>query len=107
MPPSRTNPERGRQWTERRLLSALKRLLKKLKLEGKLHTFRHSFISHALIKGIPVAVVKQWVGHVDQHVIDLYTHVHDAASQEAMKKLTRDQKPPGKEMLPGDENAAG
>src|SRR4051794_25748615 len=80
MPPSKTHPDHGRQWTERRLLSALKRILKKLKLEGKLHTFRHSFISHALLNNTAVAVVKQWVGHVDPHVIDLYTHVHDAAS---------------------------
>ena len=107
MPPSKTHPEHGRQRSERRLLSALKRLLKKLKLEGKLHTFRHSFISNALLNNTAVAVVKQWVGHVDPHVIDLYTHVHDAASQEAMKKLTRDQKPPGDKMLPGNEKAAG
>ena len=105
MPPSRTNPERGRQWTERRLLSALKRVLKKLKFDGKLHTFRHSFISHALLKGIPVAVVKQWVGHVDPNVIDLYTHVHDAASQAAMKKLAGDEKTKD-EKHSGDEKVA-
>lgn len=93
MPPSRTHPERGRQWTEKRLLNALKRVLKALGLAGKLHTFRHSFISHALIGGTPVAVVKEWVGHVDPHVIDLYTHVHDAASQAAMRVLTRSAPP--------------
>ena len=87
MPPSRSHAEHGRQWTERRLLSELKRVLKGVGLVGKLHTFRHSFISNALVKGVPVAVVRQWVGHVDPRVIDLYTHVHDAASQAAMKKL--------------------
>lgn len=107
MPPSKAHPEDGRQWTERRLLSTLKRLLKQLKLEGKLHTFRHGFISRALLNGIPVAVVRQWVGHVDPHVIDLYTHVHDAASQEAMKKLTGDQKRTGDENQAKDEKAAG
>ena len=87
VPPSRIYPAEGRQWTERRLLVELKRVLKSVGLVGKLHTFRHSFISNALLKGTPVAVVREWVGHVDPHVIDLYTHVHDAASQAAMKKL--------------------
>jgi len=87
MPPSPTHVEPGRQWTERRLLSALKRVLGPLSLPGKLHTFRHAFISNALIKGTAVAVVKKWVGHVDQHVIELYTHVHNDASQTAMQRL--------------------
>ena len=87
MPPSTACSEVGRQWTERRLLVGLKRVLESVGLVGKLHTFRHSFISNALLMGTAVAVVREWVGHVDPHVIDLYTHVHDAASQAAMKKL--------------------
>ena len=87
MPPSRTHPDPGRQWSERRLLTGIQRVLGELGLIGKLHTFRHSFISHALLQGTAVAVVRAWVGHVDAHVIDLYTHVHYAASQAAMKKL--------------------
>ncbi len=70
-----------------RLLVELKRVLKSVGLVGKLHTFRLSFISNALLKGTAVAVVREWVGHIDPHVIDVYTHVHDAASQAAMKKL--------------------
>ncbi|HUR53292.1 MAG TPA: tyrosine-type recombinase/integrase, partial [Gemmataceae bacterium] len=87
MPPSASHPESGRQWTERRLLGALKNTLAGLGLPGKLHTFRHAFISDALLKGTPVAVVKEWVGHVDQQVLALYTHVHNDASQAAMQRL--------------------
>ncbi|MCE9560839.1 MAG: site-specific integrase [Planctomycetes bacterium] len=87
MPPSATHPTSGRQWTERRLLSALKQVLRGLDFPGKLHTFRHAFISNALLKGTAVAVVREWVGHVDQQVIDLYTHVHNNASQTAMQRL--------------------
>lgn len=87
MPPSASHPESGRQWTERRLLSALKKILAGLRLPGKLHTFRHAFISNALLNGTPVAVVKEWVGHVDEQVIKLYTHVHNDASQAAMLRL--------------------
>lgn len=89
MPPSPTFPHSGRQWSERRLLAALKRVLKALKLPGKLHTFRHTFISNALLNNTPVAVVREWAGHVDDEVIKLYTHVHNDASQEAMQRLTK------------------
>ena len=58
------------------------------RLPGKLHTFRHAFISNALLKGTPVAVVREWVGHVDQQVLALYTHVHNDASPAAMHRLT-------------------
>jgi len=89
MPPSGQYPKPGRQWSERRLLAGLKRVLKQLNLPGKLHTFRHSFISNALLKGTPVAVVRDWVGHVDPEIIDLYTHVHNDASQTAMQRLAQ------------------
>ena len=35
-----------------------------------------------------MAVVKEWVGHVDQQVLALYTHVHNDASQAAMQRLS-------------------
>lgn len=89
MPSSKSYPHPGRQWTERRLLGALKRVLKRLGLAGKLHTFRHSFISNALLKGIPVAVVREWVGNVDDEIIRHYTHVHNDASQAAMQRLAK------------------
>jgi site-specific recombinase XerD len=77
----------GRQISERRLLQYLKRLLKKLGLKGHLHTFRHAFISNALINGTPQAIVRQWVGHVDAEILKLYTHIADAAPQAAMQRL--------------------
>jgi integrase len=68
-------------------LSALKGVLRWLGLPGKLHTFRHAFISNALLQGRPVAVVQEWVGHVDEQIIGHYTHVHSDASQSTMRKL--------------------
>lgn len=88
MPPSARCPRPGRQWSERRLLASLKRVLKELKLPGRLHTFRHTFISNALLKGTRISVVREWVGHVDEEVINLYTHVHKDASQAAIQRLT-------------------
>jgi integrase len=88
MPPTAQHRSPGRQWTERRLLSELKRVLKKLKLPGKLHTFRHAFISDALLKHIDAPTLRKWVGHVDEEVIETYTHVHVNASQLAMQRLS-------------------
>lgn len=85
--PSSKCPVAGRQISDRRALCHLKTILKKLKLEGHQHTFRHSFISHALTKGVPEAIVRQWVGHVDARIMKTYTHIADAISQQAMVGL--------------------
>lgn len=87
MPPSPACPAAGRPWTERRLLAGLKAVLKPLGLTGKLHTFRHYFISNALLNKTPEAMVRKWVGHVDAKVMELYTHMTDDASQAAMQRL--------------------
>ena len=90
-PASRRYPQGGQRVSERRLLVTLKRVLKKLGLKGHLHTFRHAFISRCLTSGIPEAVVREWVGHVDRDVIRLYTHLASTVSQDAMKRLSAGQ----------------
>ena len=80
--------ERGRQTSERRLLQYLKRVLKRLGLPGHLHTFRHSFISFAALRGVPKRVLRKWIGHVDRQILDWYFHLADAQSHEAMKRLS-------------------
>jgi site-specific recombinase XerD len=86
-PPSRHYPKGGQPLSERRLLEYPKRVIKRLGLQGHLHTFRHSFISHALTQGTPEAIVRQWVGHVDPEILKHYTHVLDQTSQAAMRRL--------------------
>jgi integrase len=86
-PRSHRFPDAGRQFSERRLLQYLKRVVKKLGLVGHLHTFRHAFISTALTNGIPEAVVRSWAGHVDAQIMRLYTHINDTTSQTAMARL--------------------
>lgn len=87
-PASWKYPNGDHRMTSSRLLKALKRVLKKLSLEGFVHTFRHTFISHALLSGIPEATVRSWVGHVDDEIIRLYTHIADRVSQQHMRELT-------------------
>ena len=86
-PRSQQYPKGDHQMSERRLLAYIKVVLKALELRGHLHTFRHSFISNALTQGIPEAIVRKWVGHVDPEVIKHYTHILDEASQAAMRRL--------------------
>lgn len=85
--PTSLHPDVCRQISERRALLALKRVLTGLKLNGHLHTFRHTYISQALSAGIPEAVVRSWVGHVDPHVIRLYTHISDEVSKSYVSRF--------------------
>jgi integrase len=85
--PTSRCPTVDRQISERRLLQDLKRLLKPLGLRGHLHTFRHSFISFAAYEGIPERVLRKWVGHVDQRILDHYFHLADPQSHDAMRRL--------------------
>jgi len=71
-------------------LRALREILQQLKLIGRLHTFRHSFISHVLTKGTPEAIVRSWVGHVDPAIIRDYTHVADQISTAHLSQLFGD-----------------
>ena len=87
MPSTRTYPQLDRPISDRWLLYQLKRILKRLGLAGHVHTFRHSFISHALTSGTPESIVRQWVGHVDPEILKVYTHVADDISRRAMDRL--------------------
>jgi site-specific recombinase XerD len=102
-------PAGDHQFSDRHLLAALKRVLARLGLAGHVHTFRHAFVSHALTRGIPEAIVRQWVGHVDAEVIQWYTHIADASSQEAMQRLANETKgrlQPGRKKGPTGGNSA-
>lgn len=77
----------GRRLQGRRLLAALKRVTRRLGLPGHIHTFRHTFISDAVMKNVPEAMIRKWVGHVDPQILALYTHIHDDAGQAEMRRL--------------------
>ena len=76
-----------KQLCERRALAHLKQVLKRVGLRGKLHSFRHSFISYAVSKHKTRAFIRRWVGHVDDRMLDLYTHVTDRQSAQEMEEL--------------------
>jgi integrase len=104
-PPSPRYPRGDHQVSERRLLGVLKRILGRLGLPGHLHTFRHAFISSALTRGIPEAVVREWVGHVDRDIMRLYTHIASEASQAAMRRFSGEADGKGVEGRDGEPQA--
>jgi hypothetical protein len=50
-------------------------------------------VTRALLAGIPEAVVRQWVGHLDREVTKIYTHILSPDSQAAMRRLNDLQQP--------------
>jgi integrase len=86
-PRAKQHPEAGRQISDRRVLAHLKTVLKRLNLPGHLHTFRHAFISHAVMSGVPEAMVRDWVGHVDARTMKRYTHIADEQSRIVMDQI--------------------
>ena len=51
------------------------------------HTARRTFISNALMKGIPVNVVMKWTGHSDYNAMKPYIAIADTAKKNEMDKF--------------------
>lgn len=51
------------------------------------HTARRTFISNALMKGIPVNVVMKWTGHSDYNAMKPYIAIADTAKKAEMDKF--------------------
>ena len=51
-------------------------LLRKLGLErGGMHGFRHHRVSTLVMSGTPMAVIKKWIGHGSEEMVNRYTHL--------------------------------
>ena len=53
----------------------------------RIHDMRHSFASQAVIKGIPLPQVQQWLGHADIRTTMRYSHLAPAMGHDWMKRL--------------------
>lgn len=76
---------------ERTLLARLKDLCKACNFEKpdefKLHSFRHHFASLCANHGVAHRKALAWLGHSSSDMLDLYYHLHDDDSQQAMLAL--------------------
>lgn len=56
--------------------------------DGRLHSFRHYFVSMCAAGAVPERVVMEWVGHADSSMVRHYFHLHDEESQRQMNGLS-------------------
>jgi site-specific recombinase XerD len=65
------------------------RAVKRAGLQGvTLHTLRHSFASHLVMKGVPLVTIQKLLGHSNISVTaNFYSHISEAHMQEAVNKL--------------------
>lgn len=66
-----------------------RRLVRKAHLKGSLHTARHTFASHAVMAGVPLKVVSEWLGHADIGTTMIYAHVIPELSDPMIGRLPR------------------
>lgn len=55
--------------------------------DGRLHSFRHYFVSFCAANNVPERVVMEWVGHADSAMVRHYFHLHDEEAQRRMNGL--------------------
>jgi len=59
----------------------------KVKEEIHFHTLRHSFASNLAIKGVPIIVIKELLGHSSITTTEIYSHTNIEALQSAVRQL--------------------
>ena len=67
-----TLPDVDNDWITKKF----KKVLNALKIEGSLHSLRHTFITNHYYLGTPAKQVQAWVGHASiQMTMDIYTNI--------------------------------
>jgi integrase len=54
---------------------------------GRVHSFRHYFVSESFRLGVPEPRIMEWVGHRDSRIVARYRHLRDDDGQHAMQQL--------------------
>ncbi|MBU1061239.1 MAG: tyrosine-type recombinase/integrase [Candidatus Omnitrophica bacterium] len=81
--------EDGKKIFKNRLLKRIKTLAKKIELGDNVgvHTLRHTFASHLVMKGVDLATIKQLLGHSDIETTMIYSHLTNDHVDKAVDKL--------------------
>lgn len=54
---------------------------------GRLHSFRHYFVSQAFLYGASEGEIMEWVGHRDSKMVSHYRHLRNEDSQRRMQQI--------------------
>jgi integrase len=54
---------------------------------GRLHSFRHFFVSRAFIEGASEGEIREWVGHRDSRIVERYRHLSNKDARRKMEQL--------------------
>lgn len=54
---------------------------------GRVHSFRHFFVSQAFLGGASESEIMEWVGHKDSKMVAHYRHLRDEDSQRRMNQI--------------------
>lgn len=57
------------------------------------HTLRHSFISHLVMRGVPLPVIQSLTGHKTLEMLQRYTHLAPDARWAAVESLAGENRP--------------
>ncbi|MFH1310460.1 MAG: tyrosine-type recombinase/integrase [Candidatus Omnitrophota bacterium] len=80
--------EDGNKIFKNRLLRRIKTLARRLKLgDINVHTLRHTFASHLVMKGVDLTTIKQLMGHSDIETTMIYSHLTEDHVNNAVDKL--------------------
>jgi integrase len=72
--------------------------------DGRLHSFRHYFVSTCANNNVPERVTMEWLGHQDSEMVRHYYHLHDDEARRQMARL--DPLGSAGKQLPGIGNGA-
>ena len=68
------------------------RLMKSLKMQGRLHDLRHSFASHMAMGGTAIQRIQQLLGHTDINTTMIYAHLLPEHMREDVARLGKQLK---------------
>ena len=55
---------------------------------GRLHSFRHYFVSQAFLGGASEGEIREWVGHADSKMVEHYRHLGRKDAVRRMEQIT-------------------